>query len=290
MTLHTSAQCAISGGNGAYLAPTTQNCDANVDGNVGCAFHSTDGNSYGTGFNNNGGGTYAMEWNSGGISIWWWPRNVARPGDALSTNPNPANWGAPASKWVGTGCNWDGHFNNHNLIFDTTFCGDWAGAVFGNCAGNGQSCNDFVRTNPGAFQNAYWQLNSLKVYQNNGAASKAKAPAKKKPAKKPNKAAILAKPVSSQSEESTDPTSVNTATANDTTVPTEVQPSPSEDGTPLPHGPTPALAPPEAGLGLVNGTVNESSASNTKRDTSSGPVQARRRRHLHDHAHNANKH
>ena len=168
MALHTSPNCAISSSSGALFNPTSQNCDANVDGNVGCSFKHNDNRSYGSGFNAAGGGVYAMEWNSAGISIWFWPRGAA-PGDVLADRPNPGNWGAPAARWAGTGCDWDGKFREHNLIFDTTFCGDWAGAVYGDCAGTGQTCQAFVQNNPGAFRDAFWKVNALKVYQDNGA-------------------------------------------------------------------------------------------------------------------------
>ena len=43
----------------------------------------------------------------------------------------------------------------------------WAGntwAVSG-CASRAPTCNDYVRDNPRAFRNAYWTINSLKVYR-----------------------------------------------------------------------------------------------------------------------------
>ena len=72
----------------------------------------------------------------------------------------------------GDGCNIPSHFGEHQIVFDTTFCGDWAGAVWGSsgCANRASSCNDFVANNPGAFSGAYWSLNSLKVYHINGQA------------------------------------------------------------------------------------------------------------------------
>ncbi|KAJ3517309.1 hypothetical protein NM208_g14720 [Fusarium decemcellulare] len=89
--------------------------------------------------------------------------------DITSDNPNPSSWGSPLAKFnSGSGCNFDDHFKQHNLIFDTTFCGDWAGddevwnsnpetAALG-------SCEDYVASNPEAFQEAYWLVNSIKVF------------------------------------------------------------------------------------------------------------------------------
>ena len=46
----------------------------------------------------------------------------------------------------------------------------WAGNTWGNsaCASRAATCNDFVRDNPLAFRNAYWSVNSLKVYRQAG--------------------------------------------------------------------------------------------------------------------------
>ena len=57
------------------------------------------------------------------------------------------------------------HFNAMNIIINLTFCGDWAGGDFTHsCAGKG-SCNDFVKFNAGYFSEAYWKINSLKVFK-----------------------------------------------------------------------------------------------------------------------------
>ena len=58
-------------------------------------------------------------------------------------------------------------------VFDTTFCGDWAGNVWSidsACSSQAPTCQSFVQNNPSAFTDAYWSVNSLKVYQSNGAA------------------------------------------------------------------------------------------------------------------------
>lgn len=132
------------------------NCDGSQNGNTGCSIDSTNTASYGTGFNNNGGGVYATEWTSSYIRHWFFPRN-AIPSDITSGTPNPSGWGTPQSSFQGgSGCNIDTHFMNQNLVFDTTFCGDWAGNVWGGdsvCAGLASSCVNYVAGNPSAFAN-----------------------------------------------------------------------------------------------------------------------------------------
>jgi hypothetical protein len=172
MTLHTSAGCTISNTGAFSGTTTTPNCDVNAPGqyaNAGCQIASHDTATYGTGFNENGGGVYATEWTSDAISIWFFPRG-AIPGDLSSGSPNPSGWGKPSAKFEG-GCDIDQHFKDHNIIFDVTFCGDWAGNVWGQdpvCSSKASSCEAFVQDDPGAFTDAFWQVNSLKVYQSNG--------------------------------------------------------------------------------------------------------------------------
>jgi hypothetical protein len=171
MTLHTSPNCAVTDGGNGLLQPYSQNCDTAVNGNEGCSFHETNSASYGNGLNSAGGAIYAMEWTSAGISIWWWGGGNPAPADVLGDNPNPSAWGPPSSTWGGAGCVWDQHFANHQIVFDITFCGDWAGSagVFDQmCPGIG-SCTDYVANNAGDFKDTYWSVPALKLYQDSGA-------------------------------------------------------------------------------------------------------------------------
>jgi hypothetical protein len=164
VTLHTSAGCQVNNfGSLGGTYTTSANCNAG-NGNQGCGANTGNGASYGNGFNANGGGVYAMQWESSGIYVWFFPRN-AIPGDISAGQPNTRNWGLPLVAFNNAGCNFDAHFANHNIVFDTTFCGDWAGAVWGQtCGAQASTCQAYVAGNPGAFSNAYWLINSVKVY------------------------------------------------------------------------------------------------------------------------------
>ncbi|KAE8148020.1 concanavalin A-like lectin/glucanase domain-containing protein [Aspergillus avenaceus] len=164
--LHTSDSCTInnSGFSGQLL---TSNCYVKAAGqanNAGCGIKDTSAQSYGNGFNSAGGGVYATEWTDQKIDIWFFPRSGI-PGDISSGNPNPSGWGTPVARFQGA-CNINSHFKGLQIIFDTTFCGDWAGNVWGqsSCASKG-TCRDFVANNPAEFKESYWSVNSLKVYQ-----------------------------------------------------------------------------------------------------------------------------
>lgn len=175
VTLHTSSGCSMSNAgsaSGSYL----QNADCNSNNAYnGCSQGTSNAQGYGSGFNAIGGGVYAMEWTSSAISIYFFPRNSI-PSDISSGRPNPSGWGAPQAKFSGNGCNIDQHFMNHNIIFDTTFCGDWAGNTWsssqGSCASKAATCQAYVANNPADFANAYWLINSVKVYKQAGSSKR----------------------------------------------------------------------------------------------------------------------
>lgn len=112
MTAHTSKGCAL-GGLDCYST-------------LGCPQRGGGSKSYGTGFNNHGGGFFAMEWTSDSIEIWFFQRGD-EPKDLTSDTPNTSEWGRPQGEFDpdagGGGCKIDNHFRNLQIVFDTTFCG-----------------------------------------------------------------------------------------------------------------------------------------------------------------------
>lgn len=172
MTLHTSDGCSITN-DGAFTGTlTTSNCYVYAPGqadNAGCDIQNQNTQSYGNNFNSNGGGVIAMEWTSSDINIWFFPRGTT-PSDLEAGVPNPASWKEPVAQYQGD-CDIPSHFADMQIVFNTDFCGDWAGAVWGTssyCSSLADSCNDYVQNNPSAFAGAYWLINSLNVYQSDG--------------------------------------------------------------------------------------------------------------------------
>ena len=181
MTLHTGSGCSIGSGpntgssNAAQAfsgSVSTSNCDINAQGqaqNAGCGIATADTSSYGSGLNAIKGGVYATEWNSDGISIWYFPRGKI-PSD-VDSNPDPTSWGTPYAFFGSSSCNIDTKFKNQQIVFDTTFCGQWAGEVWSTdstCSAKAATCQEYVQNNPQAFADAYWTVNSLKVYTSDG--------------------------------------------------------------------------------------------------------------------------
>ncbi|KAJ6785493.1 hypothetical protein PWT90_04305 [Aphanocladium album] len=167
VSLHTSKNCHMSAF-GASQGNTVVNDDCGSS--EGCSQKTSDNQNYGDGFNAIGGGVYAMEWTDYRIAVWFFPRSRI-PLDITNGCPNPILWDKPiASFSAGLSCNTHSKFINNRIVFDTTFCGDWAGNVWTNnaeCQALG-SCKDYVASNPEAFAKAYWSVNSVKVYKRNG--------------------------------------------------------------------------------------------------------------------------
>ncbi|KAL1601747.1 hypothetical protein SLS60_006662 [Paraconiothyrium brasiliense] len=194
VTLHTSDGCAVDNGTSsiqsraetAFMGSmSTSNCDVaaeDQDKNVGCSIKAPELTAqnnlatYGTDFNNAGGGVYAMEWTDSSISVWFLPRNSTTLASASSNATqtlDPSTFGTPLAKFQGQGCDFQERFKNMRIIFDTTFCGDWAGKTWeeSTCAAKtgAATCEDYVQNNPEAFADAYWEIAGLKWFEKSSA-------------------------------------------------------------------------------------------------------------------------
>jgi len=137
-------------------------CDGTINNNAGCSITEWSRASYGPYFDAQGGGVFAMKWDENGIAVWSFYR-AAVPQDIVQGSPNPANWGVPVAALGPAGCDPLKFFVNHSIIFDITFCGDWAGNSYATSGCPG-SCSDILM-DPTNFANASWSINSLKVYR-----------------------------------------------------------------------------------------------------------------------------
>ncbi|KAJ9164872.1 Glycoside hydrolase family 16 protein [Coniochaeta hoffmannii] len=176
VTLHTGAGCRMT--NTGALA-STKLANADCQGNQGCGQQTSATNNYGAGFNAAGGGVYAVEWTSDHIAVWFFPRGdptaarLASPSGGAA--PDPASFGQPMARFVGDSCSIDDHFVNNNIVFNIAYCGDWAGQVWAQdptCSRLTPTCSQYVAEHPEAFAEAYWLINSVKVYQQQGGAKR----------------------------------------------------------------------------------------------------------------------
>jgi len=189
-TLHTTEGCTMPHEHqnvftGDWVAGTTgqpaSNCfiDApNQWANQGCGILGP-ANGYGEPTNAGKGGVYAMEWTSDFIQMFYFPRN-AIPADLQTNQPITSNWGLPYAKFPMSASCPASKFRNLNMILNTDFCGGWAGGLFDqNCPGLGGDCVAYVKNNPCAFMEAYWEINSIKIFKQTVAATPSAGPSKK---------------------------------------------------------------------------------------------------------------
>ncbi|KAF2428273.1 hypothetical protein EJ08DRAFT_699133 [Tothia fuscella] len=165
ITIHSKPGCApAKGPEGETGARTGRNDCGENNGDIGCGVFNTSPAGWGAGFNQAGGGVYAMLWTNDTIKVWHWTAGTS-PLNARSAQPRPEGWGPPVANWVG--CQFQNFFGKMNLIVNTAFCGNWAAAdavwKTGSCASKGQ-CQDWVAWNPNEFKEAYWLINSIKVF------------------------------------------------------------------------------------------------------------------------------
>ncbi|EER38867.1 mixed-linked glucanase [Histoplasma capsulatum H143] len=169
MAMHTKPGCRITNSGDFAGDILTPDCDVHAPGqpaNAGCSVQSKDTASYGAWFNANGGGVYATEISETAVTIWFFPRNTV-PGDIETGTPNPKAWPKPMAKFHGA-CDIAANIKQQKIVFDTTFCGDWAGSVWStsSCAAKAATCQEFVQHNPTAFKEAYWNVNYVRYFSN----------------------------------------------------------------------------------------------------------------------------
>ncbi|KAF7329566.1 Glycoside hydrolase family 16 protein [Mycena kentingensis (nom. inval.)] len=163
------------------IAHMPQGCGENVGTNCtsgnGCGVRAPHNQwSYGPTFNNAGGGWYALERTSTFINVWFWSRNATSPtGKSVpadvrtaGTTVNTTAWGTPTANFPHTSCDFPTFFDANTIIINLTFCGDYAGnSIVYAQSGCPSTCKtrNFVDQNPTAFTNAYFQLNSMNIYE-----------------------------------------------------------------------------------------------------------------------------
>jgi len=151
------------------------NCDVkapNQPAGIGCSQEGPN-NSIGMGFNENGGGTYAAEWDpfAGHFRTWFWTSGN-EPIDLKNTSsPQPHLWGTPYSYFrLSNDICPIKHFKNMRLVLNICLCGDLAGQFFNEqCPWySNMTCPQFIASSPaGAYfiHEAFWNITRLDVYQ-----------------------------------------------------------------------------------------------------------------------------
>lgn len=177
ISLHTSDGCTVDGPSATYNYTGTllrDDCYAYNEPTGGCSvsakYNSTAQPNYGSGFNANKGGIYVAQFEEDAIKIWVLHRGSI-PSDVLAGTPNPDSpeWPLPTAIFpTGSSCSFGKFFTAQTIILNTTLGGDWGCGTYGqkytsqaSCPG---TCTGQIMTGAN-FQDAYWIVNSMKVYQ-----------------------------------------------------------------------------------------------------------------------------
>ncbi|WFD32327.1 hypothetical protein MSPP1_003372 [Malassezia sp. CBS 17886] len=178
-SVHVQNDCMVSGNQTGTTV--FNNCNAYANDQSGCriAMNQTGVETWGSKFNSKGGGVVAMQrdFSAGGpgVRMWIWdkggalPPDVAKPGKRV----DPNGWGTPMASFGLQSC--ADQFGPHNIVFDITLCGDWAGPAYANtsCPSQFQSCSNQVGNKGSSFIKAYWQVRELSIFTPTGASNSA---------------------------------------------------------------------------------------------------------------------
>jgi len=168
MALHTEPGCTQQSPVQSSTLVNSTDCSFAANSNQGCVVTTPSTASYGPGFASAGGGIFITEYAESGISIWFFSRpQVPSVFSSNASSIDTSTLGTPVANWPAGGCNIDKFFEPQSLIFDITLCGDFAGtpAVFNETC-SGVCYNDFVIGSPSNYDNAYFEVDYVRVYGN----------------------------------------------------------------------------------------------------------------------------
>jgi hypothetical protein len=135
---------------------------------VGCVVTETKSNSFGSGFAGQGGGVFAMQWDTDGIAMWYFARGSVPSNIGISSSPDPTTWGNASAWYPASGCNPSTSFGPQIITLYIDICGAFAGdaSTFAStCSSVAPNCSALV-DDPTNYANAFWSINYLQVYTN----------------------------------------------------------------------------------------------------------------------------
>ncbi|KAI0060384.1 glycoside hydrolase family 16 protein [Artomyces pyxidatus] len=166
--LHTEPGCTVTNAVQTSTLVNSTDCSFQSNNNEGCQVTNPDPSSYGANFAAAGGGVFVTEFAEKGISIWFFSRkNIPSSIQGNGSTVDTTTLGTPVVNYPSTSCSIDKFFEPQNLIFDITLCG--VSAAAGNPTTFAQTCsgicyNDYVIGPPSNYDNAYFEVQSVRVF------------------------------------------------------------------------------------------------------------------------------
>jgi len=167
MALHTNTGCNLDQSSASLTGiVNSTDCAAADNSNQGCVVTNPSTQSYGAAFAQAGGGVFVTEFAEKGISIWFFTRSSVPSSLQNGTgNIDTSTLGTPVANYPSQGCNPATFFEPQHLIIDITLCGEFAGnaQVFAQTC-TGTCYNDYVIGPPSTYDNAYFEIKSIRAY------------------------------------------------------------------------------------------------------------------------------
>ncbi|KAF7340288.1 Glycoside hydrolase family 16 protein [Mycena venus] len=133
---------------------------------IGCVTTETKPNSFGSGFAGQGGGVFAMSWDTSGIAFWYFPRASVPSNIGGTDAPEPSTWGKASAWYPASSCDPTRAFGSQIITLYIDICGAFAGvdSLFTpKCGSVAPNCSAAV-PDPANYNDAYWEINYLRVY------------------------------------------------------------------------------------------------------------------------------
>ncbi|KAF9440842.1 glycoside hydrolase family 16 protein [Macrolepiota fuliginosa MF-IS2] len=139
-------------------------------GAAGCIVTNDNPASYGPAFAQANGGVFVTELAESGVSIWFFERaNIPAGLTNNASTVDTSTLGTPMGNWPSGGCDISKFFLQQTLVFDITFCGDFAGSPqFFPQTCSGVCYTDYVINNgTSQYANAYFDVGYVRVFSSN---------------------------------------------------------------------------------------------------------------------------
>jgi len=133
---------------------------------IGCVTTETKPNSFGSGFATQGGGVFAVSWDTSGIAMWYFARADIPSDIGGSAPPDPTTWGKASAWYPASSCDPTKAFGPQIITLYIDICGAFAGvdSLFTpQCGSVAPNCSAAV-PDPANYNDAYWEINYLRVY------------------------------------------------------------------------------------------------------------------------------